>query len=387
VDSNRPTEELLQLAKQFKIEAQQEFELPKFEVVNSANYPLEALGPVLGAAAQAISEDVQAAPEIAGHSILSVAAFAAQDKANVEFDGRVYPLSLFLLTVAESGERKSACDRVAGAPILDWQKAARQQYNDDLKRYLEELEIIKSQQKSVLSKKGAGIDDKREQISSLTVPEAPVDPTAICQEPSLEGLQKSFMHGRPSQALLNDEGGQFFGGHAMNKDNALKTMSGLSKYWDGAPIIRTRAGQGESGELFDRRLTVHLQVQPIVAQDVLSDPVMIGQGLLARFLVASATSQAGSRLYRGKNPHQNPAVSLFQNAIARLLQVTPETAAGGGMVLPHIQLTKSARESWIAAYNEVEVAIGAGEQLESIKCVFRTKLVVDSDPNWTRIPA
>jgi hypothetical protein len=114
---------------------------------------------------------------------------------------------------------------------------------------------------------------------------------------------------------------------------------------------------------------------------------MIGQGLLARFLVASATSQAGSRLYRGKNPHQNPAVSLFQNAIARLLQVTPETAAGGGMVLPHIQLTKSARESWIAAYNEVEVAIGAGEQLESIKCVFRTKLVVDSDPNWTRIPA
>jgi hypothetical protein len=57
----------------------------------------------------------------------------------------------------------------------------------------------------------------------------------ITEEPTLEGLQRSFRYGLASQGLFSDEGSQFFGGHAMNPDNALKTMSGLSKFWDGTP--------------------------------------------------------------------------------------------------------------------------------------------------------
>ena len=86
---------------------------PLPDVVGRAPYPLDALGPLLGGAAAAIAEAVRAPPELAAQSVLAVAGFAAQDKANITMDGRTYPLSLFLITVAESGDRKTACDRVA----------------------------------------------------------------------------------------------------------------------------------------------------------------------------------------------------------------------------------------------------------------------------------
>ena len=96
-------------------------------------------------------------------------------------------------------------------------------------------------------------------LSNLFPPEPPPEPTIISQDPILEGLQKSFRLGLPSQALLNDEGAQFFGDHSMNKENMEKTIAGLSKYWDGALIVRTRAALGESVTKFDRRLSIHLR--------------------------------------------------------------------------------------------------------------------------------
>ena len=36
-----------------------------------------------------------------------------------------------------------------------------------------------------------------------------------------------------------------FGGHANKPENMLKSVAGLSKLWDGAPITRTRAAEGE----------------------------------------------------------------------------------------------------------------------------------------------
>ena len=63
-------------------------------------------------------------------------------------------------------------------------------------------------------------------------------------EPTFEGLVKLYGIGRPALGLFSDEAGGFIGGHAMNSDNRLKTMAGLSRLWNGEPIDRTRAGDG-----------------------------------------------------------------------------------------------------------------------------------------------
>ena len=336
-------------------------------VADKVPYPVDALGPLLGGAARAISETVDAPIVIAAHSVLSVAAFTAQDKANLVMDGRTIPLSLFMLTSAESGDRKSACDRVASAPLSQWQRQQVKEHAQELQDYRNAKAIYEGEYKAALSGKGKSVAQKAAALDALTEPEPPPEPLVICQEPTLEGLQKSFRMGKPSQALFSDEGAQFFGGHAMNQDNCQKTIAGLSMYWDGSPIVRTRAAQGESVTMFDRRLSIHLLVQPIIAQGVLGDPLLMQQGILARFLIAEAATLAGTRLYKPCNPHEHPAVVAFHAKVEELLAYEPAIAEGGGLDLPTLSLSQGARQIWIEAYNRTERELAPGRLLEIIK--------------------
>jgi len=341
-------------------------------VADRTPYPVDALGELLGSAASAIAETVNAPLPIAAHAVLAVAAFAAQDKANVVMDGRTMPLSLFLLTVAESGDRKSACDKVASAPLDQWQRDKVREHVQALKEYRDASDLYDTERKAALSAKKQSADSKRTALQGMMPPAPPPEPMVICQEPTLEGLQKSFKLGLPSQALFSDEGAQFFGGHAMNPDNIQKTIAGLSKYWDGAPIIRTRATPGESAMMYDRRLSAHLQVQPIVAAEVLGDPLLMGQGLLSRFLITEANTLAGTRLYKNDNPLEHTAIVRFHARVADLLAHVPQTDEGGGLVLPAMGLNREARSVWVSFYNATEREQAPGAHLESVKPVAST---------------
>ena len=88
-------------------------------------------------------------------------------------------------------------------------------------------------------------------------------------DPTYEGLVKAFIKGHPSVLILSDEAGVILGGYTFNKDNRIKTAAGLSKVWDGSPINRTRGGDGTQ-TLRGRRSALHLMVQPIVVEPLLS---------------------------------------------------------------------------------------------------------------------
>jgi hypothetical protein len=337
-----------------------------FDIPPKPEYPPSALGPVLGAAAASLAEDVQAPLAMAAHSVLSYASFCAQSICNVQLDGLVVPSSLFLATVAESGDRKSACDKVAGGPLLELQKQRVHDHTLALQAYRDDKAIIESSRKRALASK-AGDSDRRSQLEQLSEPEIPRDPQFIVQEPTLEGLQRAFHAGASSQILNNDEGAQFFGGHAMQPEHRAKTIAGLSKFWDGSPIVRTRAARGESVTMFDRRLTVHLQMQPIIAVEVLSDPLMQQQGILARFLIADCDSLAGTRFYRGRDAQVSGPMRRYHQRLIALLEHKPALDAGNGLQLPAKSLTKKARQCWIEQYNDVERESGPSGKYEPIR--------------------
>lgn len=329
--------------------------LPEIEA--RPTYPLAALGVTLGNAAKAIANAVQAPPELAAQSVLSVAALIAQSKANAIIDGRSYPLSLFALTIARSGDRKSACDSIAMKPVTEWQREEMKHYREAMAGHDAAQEIYEREKKA---SKG-----KPDKITSQP-PELPPSPSMICQEPTLEGLQKSFVNGLPSQGLFNDEGAQFFGGHTMNRDNRAKSIAGMSKFWDGSPINRTRAAAGESFTLFDRRLSIHLMAQPIITAEVLGDPLLIQQGFLARFLIADTQSLAGERCYTGVDASALPIVTAYQDRIAELLAEPMALSDDGGLELQALELSAEAKALWIEFYDETERAQGAGEELELV---------------------
>lgn len=75
-------------------------------------FPFEALGELKDIVA-AVATITQAPIEIAAQSTLAVIALLSQTEVDVEtLQGTTAPTSLFFLTIAASGERKSSCDKL-----------------------------------------------------------------------------------------------------------------------------------------------------------------------------------------------------------------------------------------------------------------------------------
>ena len=278
-------------------------------------YPMATLGP-LEDAARAIQDMTQAPEALAAQSVLGVASLAFQGFADVQLhhdDKARAPLSLFLLTVCESGERKSACDKLAMQPVRAFEERLQGERQQDVLGFQNEHAVYAERRKQILKQlktPQAAIEARRLLDELGPEPEPPLGASIVASDPTIEGIVKNLHGLRASLGLFSDEAGAFIGGHAMNKDNALKTAAKLSKFWDGTAIDRWRAEDGNSLYL-GRRLSCHLMAQDIAAQGFLADPVMNGQGLLARFLIVQPTSKIGYRLKDEQEASSAPAHYRF----------------------------------------------------------------------------
>ena len=332
-------------------------------------YPLEALGSVLGAAAKDMAVGVQVPPVMAAQSVLAAAALVVQPFADAVLDGRQYPLSLFMLTVAESGDRKSGVDKLATAPHKERQRQLFDSFNEELQRFKNELEAYELTRKQTIeANKKSGQEAIAGALHELGLPpEPPKQPTLLSQEPTIEGLVKGFFSGQPSQGLFSDEGGSFFGGHSLKDENKLKSIAGLSQLWDGSDINRTRAALGESMTIKNPRLSAHLMIQPIVAASAFLDPELSGQGFLARFLIAAPESIAGTRFYNDMDLTFSDAVNDYQNLMAKLLREPLPVDHQGTLTPRSLHVDGSAKAIWKDAYNAIERELAPKMQLNDIK--------------------
>ena len=268
----------------------------------AADYPVAALGDILGGAATALHDSVKAPLAMCCQSVLAAASLAVQPHYDIKLPwGERKPLSLFLLTVGESGERKSGVDDLVLGAAKAQERKDMEGFRLDLERYESDKgswdQAVDAARKGATSgKKGSAT---AEEIRSAVGrcgdrPSTPVAPLRFVTDPTVEGLYKLLATGQPSVALFSDEGGLLIGGHALNSDNALKTFARWCKLWDGAAFDRVRAGDG-AGVLYGRRMALHQLAQPEVMVKLLSDPMANGQGLLARCLVAWPVSTIGTR--------------------------------------------------------------------------------------------
>lgn len=324
----------------------------------AAPYPLESLGDVLGSAAQAIHEQVQAPAAMCGVSILAAASLSAQGQADVVIDGRREPLTLWAATIGVSGERKSGVDEWAlGAP-RQHEKEARGPYSDALLEYETESAAYEAaRQKAKTAGKG-NRDAIREALQDVgEPPEAPLSPILILGEPTLEGTQKQLIKGWPSIGLFSDDAGEFLGGYSMSKENRTRTAASLSRLWDKGSFDRVRAKSDEvSGKHYGKRCALHFMVQPVIAETVLSDDVLVGQGFLPRCLLAWPETTIGTREYEANNLRESPALRRYWAKIHALLDKPYPLTEGtrNELDLPALELSQDARALWIQVYNSIE---------------------------------
>jgi hypothetical protein len=337
------------------------------------SYPFDALGSIAGAAARRIHEVVQAPDATCGQSILGVLSLCCQGFVDIKIDGRRYPTSLFLLTVSESGERKSGTDKIALKPINDWQKLLVDQHKKQLIDYKNKIEIWKIRRnaaiKAAAEKSGKGSPELEPE------PQAPCEGLLLCDEPTLEGLEQLLERGQPSAGIFSDEGGRLIGGHAMNSDNALKTACGLSNLWDGKPLTRVRKSEG-SKILYGRRLAVHLMIQPVVLMQLLSNEMLMGQGLLSRCLFSAPLPLAGTRKYQEIDLSKDPIILSFYDLINKLLD-KPYPKGDGKHIDPFnpddaldpkiIELDRDSKKRWIEFHDETDRKMNEDGEFYPIK--------------------
>jgi hypothetical protein len=303
--------------------------------------------------------------------VLATAALAVQGHVDVVLPiGETKPVSLYLITVAESGERKDACDRVVMRPVMERQMTLRDQYDIDHPNWVDEKMIWERLRDKILREgKRSSHTAMRADLKALgPLPPEPLDPLLICSEPTFEGLSKLYGRGQPSLGLFSSEGGRFIGGHGMTEEAKLRTATGLSKFWDGSPVDRVRALDGTL-YLLGRRLAMHLMVQPRVGDLLLHDGMLIDQGLASRLLVAAPESAAGSRLWHEPQPTTDPAIAQYCAHLLDILERPLPLVQGKHqeLVPRGLQFDYRAAGRYVEFADHVELRLGNGGELAPIK--------------------
>ncbi|WP_373190476.1 YfjI family protein [Halomonas sp.] len=348
-------------------------------------FPADALGDLLGNAAKALAYHVQTPLGMAGQSVLAVTSLAVQGHVNIgKGNLGTSPTTLYCLTIAASGERKSSLDSLAMKPIYEYQAERRAEYENLLADYRAEMEAHELRHKSIVTAyKGKGknqrplSDDDQQALQAELAelernqPTPPPRPHILMEEPTAEGIYRHLQEGEPVAGLFSDEGGGFFSGHGMEDEAKGRSITMLSQLWDAKTITRTRAGAGESGILAGRRLAAHLMLQPIIADKVLSDPLMMGQGFLARFLICSGESLVGQRLLADRPDDESaarePAVTRFWDAIAELIRQPLPINDAGELEPEALAITGPAYDAWKALHDQIEQQMAPAGEYAGIK--------------------
>lgn len=341
------------------------FSLPEL----GAPYPVDALPPLLKDAVEAISDMTQCDPAIAAGSVLGAASLAVQAHADVITPhGQTVATSLYLVTLAESGDRKSAADKLAMAAVREAEAAGQEARRAGWGDYMRAKDAW-AEAKAFAIKKNKG--DRRAIEAALKAvgdePRPPLDPSIVVSEPTISGLVKLFHAGRPALGLFSDEGGMMLGGHAMRDDSRTNTLGSLNHLWQGEPMKWTRSGDGNS-LLQGRRLALHLMIQPGIAPKLLGDAEAISTGLVARLLVAAPPSRPGERPFRMPKPESTEAVARFKERLGALLQGWPHHPEDPQQLEPRrLKMTEHARMAWIAFHDACQARLRKGGAWEAIR--------------------
>ncbi|MCR8933204.1 MULTISPECIES: YfjI family protein [unclassified Pseudomonas] len=319
-------------------------------------YPVQALGGILGPAVERMAEVIGVPQALAAQSVLAASALATQGHAGLQLDGRNYPLSLYLITVAASGDRKTAADRFALLPARQWEREQWQRYREQLARYRA------AQRQEQRIKPGDS-----EPANGMSLEAEPSAPRLITTDPTIEALIKGLCNDMPSMGLFCDEGGQFLGSSTMSRDNRLKAVTTLSSLWDGSPIDRARSMVGESLRAYDRRLSLHLMLQPYLAMQLLSDPLLQGQGILGRCLMTWPTSLAGQRSYQSVDLSKDAALKRYHHRLSALFYQPWSLSPDGALQLSPLTLSPLARRRWIDLHDAIEAQMGEFGELASVR--------------------
>jgi hypothetical protein len=356
---------------------------------NQAPYPLDSFHLVSQNAAREVRWHLKAPDALIGMSFLTIMTIACQSLADVaipifdsststpndqdeENDGPVFlriPLNMNLISIAESGERKTTVDRIVGRPIYDHDEKRIAKHDSDISTHETDLSIWQSIERGLrrkLAKLAESGKPTDETISTLkehaTKKPAPVRQRRIVRSDISKTAIAEALHGEgESIALMSNEGDILLNGEAM------KHLSWLNSAWDGSSLQLDRANN-KSLLARNPRVTTSMLVQPSVFHDYMDSHGQKARGLgyFARYLIGWPRSTQGKRFISGREGAWKH-LPIFHARVRDLLEEYDRRVVAGTHGRDVIHFTDEAKARWIELVNNTEQLIQPYGALREVK--------------------
>lgn len=331
-------------------------------------FPIDAFPDIIKNAVIEVQSSTQAPMALVAASAMAVVSSCAQGLASVQRDeGLVGPIALYLMTLARSGERKTASDKKFRGPILEWERDIAEQMAPQVKDYFAAKSTWEAGEAGLKDavraayKKGEKPEKLEQDMRDhmLKRPRPVVVPRLLRGDDTQEALAVALQD-YPVASVISSEAGVLFGSISMNPESVTRNFAQINLMWDGGPIKRGRTTQANV-DVDCVAVTMGLQVQPAVMQNfaVKLGVLATGIGYFARFLLSQPESTQGHRFFKAA-PKGEPALNEFCQRAIKLLGFPVSFVEGAGLMTTVLTFSPDARRLWIEFYDKVEEQLAKG---------------------------
>lgn len=342
---------------------------PQMSAPLPAPYPVDALPKILREAFFEVCKNLQAPESLIAASFFAAISATSQSTVKVlhPFTGQIKPTALFLLTIANSGERKTAVERVVCAPLYDIDERREHDFQVQAKHFAQAhrrwvaitRELQKRISRSICDGLSTDVLDQQLAEHERAEPPKPRLSRFILQDTSERAFLDALEGQGQSLAIMGDEGDIIFSSPLFARNGVI------NKAWDGGPLILTRA-QGVNFSARDTRVTLSIMVQEDVfrAFSEKKGSTSRGCGLFARFLIAWPKSTQGFR-YNQPGEISWPNLEAFHRRIREMLTESMQFSSEQAPTTV-FELDTDAIEHFRKITNGIEFYIGPSQYLHDI---------------------
>ncbi|WP_231451892.1 YfjI family protein [Escherichia coli] len=266
-------------------------------------FPLSSLPPLIRDAVIEAQQITQAPLGLVAASALGAVSLVCQNLIDVcRLNTLRGPVSLFLLTLAESGERKTAVDKLLMEPLYQQEMLLYSRHKNELTTWKNKEELLKAQKKALLSKlnkelrKGADESETLRQLEALQKNrgEKPVRYKFIFNDATTAAIKDQLCGQWRSVGIMSDEAGIIFDGYTLSE------LPFINKMWDGSVLSVDRKNEPEQ-MIENARMTLSLMVQPGLFDRYMERKGSVARdsGFLARCLISKPATTQGKRFING----------------------------------------------------------------------------------------
>jgi hypothetical protein len=324
---------------------------------NPNGYPINAFPEKALQAFQELAANTQAPYPLIGGSLLAAMAYACQRRVRVRRrPGLESSVTLYLLSIAESGERKSVIDALTTRSIRDLEAKGLERFKQSAVARAVEQQVHRVKRAMLLAdlrerlRRGEDVWHIEKDLGNLEAdcPRSSQPPRLVYADATSEALLQGLYAGWNSAIVLASEGGLFLEGHAMRRISILNMLAT-------GEVVTVDRKSGPSFVLRDATLSISVMVQPKVFEQFCRkrEDSARGSGMWTRFLFSRPISTQGGRFLMAPNAHWDH-VNAFNDRTRALLEDPehPGTLLDSG--IRTLDLDPDAQIAWTEFFNAVE---------------------------------